>query len=146
MTDLKLYEAVVISNEDPDRTGKVQIRIEPELTDVPENDLPWAVPFISEASSSTVQKQVLVVGSVVWVLVDPLWQRFYYLGNKYFEAHFYFSQVQSSLSALNVDTTYKDLKFTLFEDGSLSFQNVSTGDCGCVHVTGSYVLINKDVV
>lgn len=144
MSELSLFKATVVSNDDPDQTGKVQIRIEPELTDVPENDLPWAVPFISEASSSTVQKQVFVVGSVVWVLIDSLWQRFYYLGNKYFESHFSFSQVHASLAQLSADTTYKDLEFTLAKDGSISFHNVATGDCGYLHATGSYLLINKD--
>lgn len=144
MSELNLYKATVISNDDPDQTGKVQIRIEPELTDVPENDLPWAVPFISEASGSTMGKDVFVVGSVVWCLVDSLWQRFYFLGNKYFESHFNFSQVESALSELDVNTTYKNLKFTLAGDGSILFQNVSTGDCGYLHATGSYLLINKD--
>lgn len=141
MKDLSLFKALVVSNDDPDQTGKIQIRIQPELADVPEKDLPWATPFVSEASSSTAEKQVFVIGSVVWCLVDPLWQRFYFIGNKYFESHFSFAKVQSALADLDVDTTYKDLKFTLTGDGSISFQNLSTGDCGYLQSTGSYVLV-----
>lgn len=29
-------------------------------------------------------------------------------------------------------------------DGSISFQNLSTGDCGYLHSTGSYVLVKSD--
>jgi hypothetical protein len=75
MADLSLYNALVVSNDDVDHTGKIQIRILPELADVPESDLPWAIPFISGNSSSTQQKEVLPVGSNLWVLIDGLWQQ-----------------------------------------------------------------------
>jgi hypothetical protein len=143
MSDLNLKKATVVSNDDPTQKGKVKIRIEPELTDVPEEDLPWAVPFVSEASSTTAEKRVFVEGSVVWCLVDPLYQRFYIIGNKYFEAHFSFPQVQSALSEIGVDTTYKNLDFTLAADRSISFRNLSTGDYGYLQSTGTYVLIKK---
>jgi len=72
MTDLKLYNAFVISNDDPERKGRVQIRILPEMTDVEDIDLPWVVPFVSQSSSTTQEKDVFPIGSNLWVLVDPL--------------------------------------------------------------------------
>lgn len=47
------------------------------------------------------------------------------------------------LSKLDLDSASKDLKFTLTGDGSISFQNLSTGDCGYLHSMGSYVLMKS---
>jgi len=44
MADLQLYNAFVVSNDDPERKGRVQIKILPEMTDVEDIDLPRAVP------------------------------------------------------------------------------------------------------
>jgi hypothetical protein len=43
-----------------------------------------------------------------------------------------------------VSTFLGEVQFTLTGDGSISFQNVSTGDCGYLHSTGSYVLVKSD--
>ena len=95
--ELKLYTAKVIDIDDTDKKGKIQIRILPELKDVANNDLPWAIPFSSYNSSSIFSNDPLEVGSIIRVLVDKYWKRFYYIGNMSFYNIFNFDNVTSSL-------------------------------------------------
>jgi hypothetical protein len=53
MIKLDLYYANVVNNNDPDKLGKLQIKILPEFKDMKESLLPWARPFMSSGFSAT---------------------------------------------------------------------------------------------
>jgi len=146
---LSLHTANVISIDDPDQRGKIQVRVLPELVDVVPGLLPWALPFMSKQGTTSLSSSLPDVNSTIRVLVNKTWKRFYYLpDNRFFENLFSFSSVtsvitnnittQTSPSISSPDITYKNLRFELFNDGSLSFHNTSTGEHGFIHKSGSY--------
>lgn len=145
MEDFKLYNATVIDTDDEDKQGKIKIRIQPYFEKIEEKGLPWAIPFIQDSTSKTLSNDLPSVGSTVRVLVSNNWKRFYYLGNRYFYNLFDFSKVSDKLSNLdNINTDYKNIIFRLFEDGSLTFHNISDGSHGFIQSSGSFVYFDKD--
>lgn len=143
-----LTQGIVIDTNDLDRKGKIKIQILPELSGVAINNLPWAIPFTSLQGPSSQSNILPEKESLVRLLVRKDWQRFYYLGNYFFESKFDFNTIVSKLSGTGVSTTYKDINFTLFEDGSLQFQNKANGESGYIHSSGSYSIFksNGDIV
>lgn len=145
MKKFELYDAQVISVNDPDSKGKIQVKILPELKDVPNSNLPWAVPFFSHNSSSEFSNDLPIEGSLVRVLVSNKWKRFYYLSNRFFENLFNFNTVTSSLGKASEITgkNYVDLKFRMYKDGGLEFHNTNTGEHGFIHKSGSYNIFDS---
>lgn len=146
MKKFELYDAKVISIDDPDTKGKIQIQILPELKDIATSNLPWAIPFISHSSSSEIENDLPIVGSLVRVLVSNRWKRFYYLPNRFFEDLFNFTNVSNTISKASeiTGTAYKDLKFRLYKDGGLEFHNNNTGEHGFIHKSGSYQVFDAN--
>lgn len=148
MEDYILTQGKVVSIDDPDLKGKIKVKILPELQDVIDSDLPWAIPFTSFQGGTTLTNDLPEVDSIVRILVRKDWKRFYYLGNYFFEAKFNFSDIISVLAPTGSDTTYKNLIFRLYEDGGIRFHNNNSGDDGFVSKSGSYSIFksNGDVV
>ena len=145
MINFKLYDATVIDTDDTDKQGKVKIKIQPYFENIEDDGLPWAIPFIQDSTSKTLSNDLPSVGSTIRVLVSDNWKRFYYLGNRYFYNLFDFSKVSDKLSDLeNINTDYKNLIFRLFEDGSLTFHNISDGSHGFIQSSGSYIYFDKN--
>ena len=146
MIDLKLYKAKVVSIDDKDKKGKVQIQILPELKDVATKDLPWAIPFSSANSVTVFSNDPPEEGSLIRVLVDQYWKRFYYLGNTLFYDVFNFDTVKGKLDSATElsNKDYKNLKFRMYKDGGVEFHNNSTGEHGFIHKSGSYIMFDKD--
>jgi hypothetical protein len=143
---LVLRKGIVIDIDDPDKKGKIKIRVLPDLKNVNDNLLPWFSPFISRNSTSIMSNDLLEVGSKVRVLIRKDYQRGYYLSNMYFYGLFNFDTISKKLSSSglinNID--YKNLVFRLYLDGGLEFHNNSTGEHGYIHKSGSIYFIDKD--
>lgn len=146
MVDLKLYEAQVVDIDDKDKQGKIKIRILPEHKDVQDNVLPWAIPFLSIMSNKEFENDLVQKDSIVYVLVDPLFKRFYYISNKFFYTVFKYSTIENTLSKASEisNKEYKNIKFRLYEDGGLEFHNKQDGSHGFIHKSGSYTIFDKD--
>lgn len=145
--ELNLFDAEVIDIDDEDKKGKIKIRILPNLKDVKENDLPWAIPFSSINSTTTMSNDLPEVGSIIRVLVDINWIRYYYLSNRFFYDIFDFDgKVKPALdNATEIsDKEYKNIVFRLYLDGGLEFHNNSDGSHGFIHKSGSYSIFDKD--
>jgi len=143
MEDIVTYKTIkakVISLEDPDQAGAIIIKPLPELEDVKDADCPRAYPWLSYNSTTDYANDMPEVGAIVRVLVDKYWQKYYYLGNKFFKNLFKFSDVQSQIGSIaeSPDDTYKSLKFRKYRDGFLEFHNNDTGEHGSIHKNGSY--------
>ena len=145
MFELKLTTAKVISIDDPDQQGKIQISIESVSEGWRKDLLPWAIPLISNVSNGTMEMHLPKEGSQVWVLVDKYFKRFYYLSNRYFYNLFDFSKVSGLLSKCDkVNTEYKNIDFKYFADKTLLFHNNSDGSSGIITNQGTIVYIDKD--
>lgn len=140
-----LYDAQVIDTNDVDKKRKIKIRILPEQENIADHLLPWALPFSSFNSTLAKQNDLPSKDSLIRVLVDEYWQRFYYLGNQFFEETFDFSSISSKLNSVSElqDKEYKNLVFRLYEDGSLDFHNNFSGEHGFLHKNGSYSLFDS---
>lgn len=143
--DLKLYTAKVISIDDTEKKGAIKIQVLPELKDVKTSDLPWAVPFISLNSTSVFSNDLPEVNSIIRVLIDKYWKRFYYLGNEFFYNIFNYDTVNTKLGDASEITNkdYKNLKFHLYKDGGLEFHNNQDGSHGFIHKSGSYSVFDS---
>lgn len=143
--EFEMYKATVIDIDDVDKQGKIKIRILPQLEGLMEDELPWAIPFITTCAKGSLMNDLPEVGSTIRVLVDDKWKRFYYLANMYFYNLFDFNKVSSKLQNLeNVNGDYKNLHFHMYKDGSLMFHNDDDGSNGFIHKNGSYQLFDKD--
>ena len=143
--ELFLHTAQVLKIDDEDKKGRVQIKILPEMEKA--ESFPWAMPFITYSSEKTLENDLPSEGSVIRVLRDKTWKRFYYLPNRYFYGLYDFSKISDIFddkSLENVDTEYKNIKFRLFEDGTLVFHNNSDGSHGIIQSTGSYTVFNSE--
>lgn len=144
--ELNLYDALVVSIDDKDKKGKIQIQILPEQKDVKKADLPWAIPFSSINSISILSLDLPEQNSMIRVLVDKYWRRFYYLSNRFFTELFDFSKIDSILGEVDeiANKDYKNLTFRLYLDGGLDFHNNNDGSHGFIHKSGAYSMFDKD--
>lgn len=143
--ELLLKNARVIDINDPDKQGKIKIRILPELEMVEESLLPYAIPFSTTLSESEISNNLPLINSTIRVLVDKYWKRFYYIGNRYFYNLFDFSKVSDKLNNINdINKDYENIKFTLHRDGGLEFHNTLDSSHGYIHKSGSYILMDSD--
>ena len=145
MFDLSLRTAKVISIDDKDKQGKVQISIESVSEGWKKDLLPWAIPLISNVADGTMEMHLPKVNSQVWVLVDKYFKRFYYISNRYFYNLFDFSKVSGLLDKCNkIDKEYKNIDFKYFADKTLVFHNNSDGSSGIITTQGTLIYLDKD--
>lgn len=146
MEEYKLYKAKVISIDDPQKKGKIQIQVLPELKDIKTTDGPWAIPFISINSTSIMQNDLPELNSIVRVFIRKDWQRFYYIANAFFENIFNFDTINTKLDTISTinNKEYKNISFRMYKDGSLEFHNNQTQEHGFIQQNGSYQFFDKD--
>ena len=145
MFDLILKTAQVLSTDDKDKQGKIQVIIECEGEGWDKKLAPWAIPLISNTSESTMEMHHPKEGSQVWVLVDKYYKRFYYISNRYFYNLFDFSKVSGLLDKCDkINKDYKNIDFKYFSDKTLVFHNNSDGSTGLINSQGTMIYIDKD--
>ena len=145
MFDLSLRTAKVISIDDPDKQGKIQISIESVSDGWNKDLLPWAIPLISNVADGTMEMHLPKEGSQIWVLVEKYYKRFYYISNRYFYNLFDFSNVSGLLDKCDkIDTEYKNIDFKYYLDGTLLFHNNSDGSSGIITSQGTLMYIDKE--
>jgi len=143
--ELKIYWAEVININDTTQKSRIQIRLQPEFKDVDSALLPWARPFFGNGKAETMNKKVPIIGTLIWVLSDPYFREIYYLGDYTIEGFFTFSTITDKLSQASEisNIEYKNINFELLADGSLRFNNLSTGDLGIIHKSGGYSIFDN---
>ncbi|MBD3216588.1 MAG: hypothetical protein GF311_28495 [Candidatus Lokiarchaeota archaeon] len=147
MEDLQLKIGTVISNDDSDRKGRIQVKIIPELKDIKDADAPWAKPFTTkqDKTGNTLKKDYFPKGSLIRVLVSKDWQSFYYLDNLFLQGLFNFDTAASLLDGVSpISYDYVTLEFKLYENGNLWFNDNANGTTGIIHNTGKYVVLDAD--
>lgn len=145
MFDLLLKTAQVLSTDDKDKQGKIQLIIECEGDGWDKKLAPWAIPLISNVSDGTMEMHHPKEGSQVWVLVDKYYKRFYYISNRYFYNLFDFSKVSGLLDKCNkIDKEYKNIDFKYFADKTLVFHNNSDSSSGIITSQGTLIYLDKD--
>jgi hypothetical protein len=141
-------EAEVISTKDPEELGRIQLKVYPELANVPEGDLPWCFPMGSGPHdgdfSTPLEKQWVYctvwnkywseVSFLPFCMPDPKKPKFKDFKDKYI------SKVGDYKGTPDVQHTVG----SILEDGFATFHDTKESQHGILHPKGTYALINKD--
>lgn len=148
---MELRKAIVIDNNDPDKKGKVQLRILPEMKDVDEDKLPWCFPFMpSHGGGENPVSEIPENDDMVTAFIkDPSWIYIEYMAADYIEDKYPyadFEDIVGDMTELGTQT-YPNPQLRKYKDGSFSFHNTATGEHGFYNKNGSYCLfdVNGDV-
>lgn len=144
-----IREARVIDNNDPNKKGKVKIRILPEMLSFKDSELPWMSTYQQgEGISADVGTHgVPEKDTFIRVLIEdyPIMKRIRYISDDYVEGMYIYSKA-SGLSAIAElsSQAYPQPLFHIFKDGTITFHNSSTGEHGTLYKNGQYELFDKD--
>jgi len=143
---IKIREAEVIDNVDPNEKGLYKIRVLPEMIDIKDDLLPW-VPVYQMGngfSSESISYSVLEKNSFIKVIIEdwPYLRQVRVISNDYVEGLF----TRPDLSGISeiAEQTYPQPSYTIYKDGSVSFHNSETGEHGFLYSNGGYFLIDEN--
>ncbi len=147
MRELILYKAIVIDDNDSDKLGKVKIKVLPEMKDVKDEDLPWALPFLSLGMNSTTFTHIPPIKNThIWIFfLDTYFQKPYYITGRIIEGLYkYDDNIKTPLSNITEigSLTYPNPRAILLPDNSLLFYNTETKEKGIYNQNGTYFFIN----
>ena len=141
-------EAIVTSVEDPEKLGRIQLRVLPELSEHEEADLPWCFPESSgiHGKSFGLPQVGQAVSCIVWT---KLWCEITYLPmviRKPKEHPFqdWMDNQRSLIDDMANDPEEKDLVVEQYSDDFSQYHDVGNSEHGFVHPSGTYVSIDKD--
>ena len=141
-------EAIVTSVEDPEKLGRIQLRVLPELSEHEEADLPWCFPESSgiHGKSFGLPQVGQAVSCIVWT---KLWCEITYLPmviRKPKEHPFqdWMDNQRSLIDDMANDPEEKDLVVEQYSDDFSQYHDVGNSEHGFVHPSGTYVTIDKD--
>ena len=131
------YTGKVVDNNDPDKEGKCRIRVFGVFdNNVPDEDLPWALPDFTFVGS--------LVGNFIVPPVGALVKVYFCQGDIYFP-HYTTKAVQKNKQPTQKDTDYPD-NMVMWEtdDGDYLTINRKSKETTFNHNSGTQILIKKD--
>ena len=143
MVDLKLYYGQVIDNIDKDNKGKIQVKILPEMKDVPDNETIWCHPFVG--GEKTVKLDVPEIGEKVWVLSEPDFVfGAFYIGESSLNGAVDLASIKSSINGVAPVGDISEVEFKSYSSGNIVFINKKTGAMGFIHNKGTTAIVDGD--
>ena len=142
--------AKVVDINDENETGKIKVRVYPELIDVDEDFLPWASCYsnsINGTSESVGEHTFPEVDSWVRVFIEdyPVFQRVRIISNDYVEGLYIYKKAEGLTEITELDEqTYPQPIFKFYKDGTIQFHNTDTGESGTLYGDGSYQIKDKN--
>jgi len=132
-----IYTGIVVNNNDKDKEGKCQIRVYSIYgDDIPDADLPWALPDFSFVGS--------LVGNFTVPPVDAIVNVYFDKGDIYLP-HYITKAVRKSKQPIQKDTDYPDnVVMWEMDEGDYFTINRKTKETTFNHNSGTKVLIKKD--
>lgn len=126
----------IVNVQDTEQKGMVQVRIYPELVDVPEAELPWATPLFS-----TNVHKVPPVGSFVRLEISDDWTSFkYYPIAPFAKSTYPYDKIKEIIKGRH---TYPEPIAMMTTDKSVLFYDQTTQECGIVHSSGTKITLDK---
>ena len=115
----QIFVGVVEDNEDPQKIGRIKVRVMNVYEDIPKEDLPWATPWKDLNGNMFILPEI---GKVVSVVFDD--------GNpykpEYIFAQHYNQNLQDKLDSLSTDD-YTSMRALMFDHKTQIFSNDSEG-------------------
>ena len=144
-----LREAKVVNTTDPEKLGRIQLRVYPELSSIePENDLPWCFPMSGGTHGKSFSTPL--VGQIVWcVVMSRYWNEITFLPfniTKPTEHLFddWMSKQRPAVTDMKTDPEEEHLIVEQFEDDFTVFHDTKNNQHGYLHPTGTFFVINQD--
>jgi len=143
-----LREAKVISVDDPEKLGRVQLKVYPELSEIKDDECPWCFPTHGGIHGKSFEVPLVdtLVTCIVW--------------NKYWNEISFFPLVitkptehlfdkwkdnqKSKISDMKDAPEEAHLSVEQYEDDFNEFHDTKNSQHGVLHPSGAYCLIDKD--
>ena len=104
MIPVTLYKAIVIDDNDSNKLCRVKIKVLPEMKDVEDKNLPWALPFNTMGMSKTSYTfSPPLKDDNIWVFfLDKYFQMPYYITGRFIEGLFdYDNKINTPISNIS---------------------------------------------
>ena len=130
------YDGLVVDNKDPDKYGRVRVRIFGKLDDIDDNDLPWVMPDFEFCGSKKGSFIIPEVGTTVKIYFSV--------------SDVYFPRYKSKVIDIqnfpkNKDKNYPDNMIFFETDEGTSFEiDRSKDEVSLLHKSGSSLKIDQD--
>ena len=141
-------EAKVINITDPEKLGRIQLKVYPELVDIPDDDCPWCFPHNGGVHGKSFGLPLVdqLISCVVW---NRFWNEITFLPfsiTKPTEHLFdkWKSDQRPAVADMETDPEEEHLVVDQFEDDFSIFHDTKNNQHGFLHPTGTYGVINKD--
>jgi hypothetical protein len=143
-----LREAHVVSASDPEKLGRIQLKVYPELAEIPDADCPWCFPHTGGVHGKSFG--VPLVGQLITCVV---WNRYWneitflpfnitkpteHLFDKWKENQ------KPKITDMADDPEEEHFVVEEYEDGFTEFHDTKNNQHGFLHPKETYVTINKD--
>lgn len=146
--------AVVVDVGDPEETGRIKVRIQPELNGVDEENLPWASPHTQgkrgAMKGGSIHHNVPDPESRVHAIVyDKYWRTIDYVVDESYRIPGYYQyrdiveKLEEEIEDLE-SPEYPNPSITKAAEGTTFFENHETKEVGLLHPSGLYVLVTAD--
>ena len=136
--------AQVVDIQDVDEQGKIKIKIFPELTNIPEDSLPWAKPMMTNYEK---KHCIPEVDSFLYVEINEEWTTFYYLDSvKFLVDNYKFAELKSLIQGIDEITSaeYPHPDFKMNPNGFIEFYNRENTETGFIHPSGTFVVFKEN--
>lgn len=145
---MEIKLAKVIDNVDKDKTGKLKLRIVPEMSGVDESNLPWCRPFLLQGNGSkTGTHTIPEKGDMIKVIIkDKFWKNIEWLNGDFVDGMYPYetwTNKSSSISELQSMTYPQPSFMRVLPDQSIMFYNSETGEAGYLNSSGSYTIFDS---
>ncbi|MDR1203820.1 MAG: hypothetical protein LBL58_19595, partial [Tannerellaceae bacterium] len=141
-----LREAKVINTTDPEELGRIQLKIYPELAEIPDADCPWAFPATGgiHGKSFGVPLKNQLISCFCW---SKYWNEFSFLPfniTKPTEHLFddFMKNVRPLMKDVPTDPEEEHLIVERYEDDFSEFHDAKNRQHGWVHPSGAHATIN----
>jgi hypothetical protein len=143
-----LRNGKVINTTDPEKLGRIQLKVYPELSDIPDDDCPWCFPANGGVHGKSFS--VPLVDQVISCFVlSKYWNEITFLPfnvTKPTEHLFdeWIKNQKSKIADMKTDPEEEHLAVDQFEDDFSVFHDSKNSQHGILHPSGTYIFINKD--
>jgi len=141
-------EAKVINTTDPDKLGRIQLKVYPELSDIPDDNCPWCFPHTGGVHGKSFGVPLVdqLITCVVW---NRYWNEITFLPfNITKPAEHLFDEwtknQRPEIADMEADPEEEHLIVDQFEDNFTVFHDTKNNQHGFLHSTGTYAIVNKD--
>ena len=141
-------EAKVLDTSDPEELGRIQLKVIPELSAIPDDDCPWCFPESGGIHGKSFGLPLVDswVSCVVW---NKYWNEITFLPftitspkDHLFED--WKRDVLENIDDIEEDPEEEHLVVEQFEDDFSSFHDTKNSQHGFYHPSGFYGIVNKD--